>query len=933
MGIVERTEELLTLGELFGSYRSDTSRVVLIEGAAATGKTSLLHEFAGRAVDAGATFISASASRAERDLPLSAVSQLFRGPALSAAETDRAERLLGDGVLTATAHGAGHDSEAVVQVPAPILSRLSAILLALAERGCLVIGVDDIHHADVASLQFLLYLARRTRSAPVFLVLTECLRPSRPYSLLHSDLLRRPSSHRLRLRPLSEQGVAAMLAEHFDAETAQSLAPECHRASGGNPLLVEALIEDHRMSGPAQPARLAFGDAFRQAVITCLYRSDSTALARGIAVLPESASTELLGEIVQLDADSIGLTRDVLRAAGLSDAGSLRHEAVRAAVLSGMRPDERTALHLRAAELLHSHGAGAEVVAGHLLAADQASAPWGVPVLRDAAQQALAEGRAPDAISHLRLALRECADDDARPAVHLDLARAEWQVDPATAARHLPELVTGLRKGLLCAGGAATVIAGSLWLGRTDLAIETMIETSGAGIGPVGGAPRWWLRYAYPGFAQQETLDGVLPPLGDAPEGPVAPSAALSPGAAGLLESVLERGAHEETVERAAQILAEAGPAFRTLAPVLAIAALIYADELDGAEWWCDTFGRSAFSQTPLIRALVAGLRALVHTRRGELDAAMARVREAFELTSPKGWGVVVGIPLATMLSALTAAGEYEEAEKYLDTPLPEALFQSPLVLPYLQARGRYYLAINRPQAALAEFQACGELMSSWGFDAPGFVPWRDDMAEALLVLGDRDEAGRLAAEQLARLPRGRLRARGRTLRVLAAASGAEHGMELLKEAVELLEKVGDRLELARALADLSEFCRAAGQARRAEALGRRARLLAAECGAEDVGSVLSSRLAGVDAGSDGLDPDPLTGLSEAERRVAALAADGYTNSQIAGRLYVTKSTVEQHLTRVYRKLKIRRRTDLPLTLSLLPARPGFPDSRLSRTP
>ncbi|MET7656616.1 helix-turn-helix transcriptional regulator [Streptomyces sp. NPDC005486] len=38
----------------------------------------------------------------------------------------------------------------------------------------------------------------------------------------------------------------------------------------------------------------------------------------------------------------------------------------------------------------------------------------------------------------------------------------------------------------------------------------------------------------------------------------------------------------------------------------------------------------------------------------------------------------------------------------------------------------------------------------------------------------------------------------------------------------------------------------------------------------------------------------------------------GYTNREIAAKLYVTPSTVEQHLTRVYRKLKIQRRQDLP---------------------
>ena len=62
-------------------------------------------------------------------------------------------------------------------------------------------------------------------------------------------------------------------------------------------------------------------------------------------------------------------------------------------------------------------------------------------------------------------------------------------------------------------------------------------------------------------------------------------------------------------------------------------------------------------------------------------------------------------------------------------------------------------------------------------------------------------------------------------------------------------------------------------------------------------------------------DEQPDDGLSEAERRVAALAARGHTNRQIAGMLYITVSTVEQHLTRVYRKLDVKRRSELPARL------------------
>lgn len=51
--------------------------------------------------------------------------------------------------------------------------------------------------------------------------------------------------------------------------------------------------------------------------------------------------------------------------------------------------------------------------------------------------------------------------------------------------------------------------------------------------------------------------------------------------------------------------------------------------------------------------------------------------------------------------------------------------------------------------------------------------------------------------------------------------------------------------------------------------------------------------------------------LTIAERRVALLAAHGHTNREIAERLFVTPSTVEQHLTRVFRKLHVKQREQL----------------------
>lgn len=60
-------------------------------------------------------------------------------------------------------------------------------------------------------------------------------------------------------------------------------------------------------------------------------------------------------------------------------------------------------------------------------------------------------------------------------------------------------------------------------------------------------------------------------------------------------------------------------------------------------------------------------------------------------------------------------------------------------------------------------------------------------------------------------------------------------------------------------------------------------------------------------------------GLSAAERRVAWLAGIGHGNREMADRLCVTVSTVEQHLTKIYRKLGLKQRADLLLAFPIPP--------------
>jgi len=203
-------------------------------------------------------------------------------------------------------------------------------------------------------------------------------------------------------------------------------------------------------------------------------------------------------------------------------------------------------------------------------------------------------------------------------------------------------------------------------------------------------------------------------------------------------------------------------------------------------------------------------------------------------------------------------------------------------------------------------------------------VPWRTDLAQSLLRAGRVDRAAALAEAQLELAGPGGGAARGIALRVLAAATPSpRRALTLLTEAVEVLEKAADAVELARALNALSETNYLLGKASRSRVLARRARRIADTSRLRLGGRpVLGEAQPPADASYQTTPVnDDTHSLTDAERRVAVLAAQGYTNREVGQKLFVSVSTVEQHLSRVYRKLQVKRRAELATRMQPAPAR------------
>jgi DNA-binding CsgD family transcriptional regulator len=557
-------------------------------------------------------------------------------------------------------------------------------------------------------------------------------------------------------------------------------------------------------------------------------------------------------------------------------------------------------------------------VAPHLLATEPANDDEAVRILRAAATTALDQGAADLAHTYLARALAEPPRGEARADVLASLGRAETLEGQALdqACGHLEEAAERTHDPAERAMRIEDASRTRIYLGDMKGAVELLdreLESD-----RLDGETTLRLR------AQQAAIGLLQPPLAAAAvesleqfteaagETPAELAALAELGGSRWLDGHIDQAAaYAERAIADGRLLAAEGPL--SVPFNHAVAVLIDADRYQAALPALDDAIELARKQGSVVgMASLLGVRTVASWRRGAVADTESDAQSLLGLLEESETPLVDPVHWGYLTLALTERGELDRAEEAIarsgcGPDLPALTYMG---TPFF-ARARLRLAQGRPGEALddlLELDARDERLRIKHLR----IPWRREAVEACLALGDSEQALGFAERQLELASRWDTPAgRGIALSTKGLASEGDHQLELLAEGAALLAESPARLDHGRALVDLGAALRRDG--RRAEAREPlRAGLDAARrCGATRLAERAHDELVTAGAKPRRLQFSGVESLTARERRVAQLAARGDSNRDIAAALFITVRTVENHLSRAYRKLGIGSREEL----------------------
>ncbi|MEE1735363.1 LuxR C-terminal-related transcriptional regulator [Streptomyces sp. BE147] len=270
---------------------------------------------------------------------------------------------------------------------------------------------------------------------------------------------------------------------------------------------------------------------------------------------------------------------------------------------------------------------------------------------------------------------------------------------------------------------------------------------------------------------------------------------------------------------------------------------------------------------------------------------------------------VVVG----WLTEALVQLGEPYTAENLLTVRgyagnLPAHLPGKALLL---HARGQLNFALRRSNHALKDFLACGAEVAACDFANPAVIPWRSGVALCLRELRQVEPARTLARAELDGARRwGSPREIGRSLLTTALLGEGPDARDLVTEAVDLLAASDARGDVTYAVQVIGSV----PGLQRDEVWTRQILRRISDLARRGGNPHAADRAAEALSGFLSLHGEPV--LTKHETAVVKLVWAGYSNAEIAGRLSLTRRTVEHHLSAVYRKFRLPDRRHLFLAMT-----------------
>ncbi|WP_433147358.1 helix-turn-helix transcriptional regulator [Actinomadura nitritigenes] len=357
--LVGRAAELGLLEDALASAPG----AVLVGGEAGLGKTRLIREFAASVARGGRArvLIGGCLELGSDGLPFAPFTTVLRGlvrdigidgvaALVPRGDTGSLARLLPEFGEPESDAASGEERARLFEVVLTLLERL-------AEREPVVLVIEDAHWADRSTRDLLAFLVRNLSVAPVLVVVTyrsDELHRAHPLRPLLGGLERVDRVNRLEITRLARSDVAALVTEVLGHAPPPGLVERIDARSEGNPLFIEALLDDDGTLACELP------ESLRDLLLAGVQRlpeetQDVLRDASGGGTRIEHA---LLAAVSGLD-DS-ALTR-VLRPAVAAnvlvvdgDGYAFRHALIREAVHDDLLPGEYTRLHTRYAEALEN---------------------------------------------------------------------------------------------------------------------------------------------------------------------------------------------------------------------------------------------------------------------------------------------------------------------------------------------------------------------------------------------------------------------------------------------------------------------------------------------------------------------------------------------------------------------------------------------------